>query len=512
MDSRKSRRSSSSRSESSDRSIALRGQRDAQRSQRDAQRDSTAGGRRNTVVGARRNAVPGSTRVSRKKPKPERQKAVIHTRSGSAHGSRSRLHRFRPARHRTVVYHDRPHRISHTRHYEHIFHDRHHRLRHRIIWPRYSFVLGYHHGPFFRFRYHYPYYHRKYVFVSLGGYWPVSYTYRRYYWYGYHPYHWCGYYPIARQVGSDTYNYYTYNYYNSDNASSYQPEPTTDKVVFERLGEQPPEPDEVTLVDTYFEEAVKAFEENNYDKAAEKFGRAMELAPDDMVLPFAYSQALMADRRYSKAAEVLRAAIANAKPEKEGVFYPRGLYPKEEVLVAQIDDLAEKAELFSSDADLQLLLGYQLLGIGRVDQALSPLMFASRDMVNAEAAGVLLKLLEKIKTANAEIESESEAENASPSNSEKDTEDSEAPSVVPAPGKTLTPETAPAPNKPPIEVPFGSGPQSKATIEPAGLSSWAMARRERMNKRRSTEHGKGALLAAVCAAGAGVGIHHFGKC
>jgi hypothetical protein len=368
--------------------------------------------------------------------------------------------------------------------------------------------LGYHHGPFFRFRYHYPYYHRKYVFVSLGGYWPVSYTYRRYYWYGYHPYHWCGYYPIARQVHTDTYNYYTYNYYNSDNGSAYQPEPTTEKVVFEQLGKQPPEPEEVTLVDTYFEEAVKAFEANNYDKAAEKFGRAMELAPDDMVLPFAYSQALMADRQYLKAAEVLRDAIAKAKPEKEGVFYPRGLYPKEEVLVAQIDDLAEKAELFSSDADLQLLLGYQLLGIGQVDQALEPLMFASRDMVNAEAARVLLKLLEKIKTANAEIETGSGAENASPANKEQDFRETEAPSLVPGPSKSRTAE----PNRPPIRLPFDKPEQSKATIEPAGLSSWAVARKERMNDRRRTQHGKGALLAAVCAVGAGVGIHHFGKC
>ena len=421
---------------------------------------------------------------------------MIHTRIAPAHTTGTRLHHYTPATHSRVVYHDRPYRISHTPHYEHLFHDRYDRLRHRIIWPRYSCVIGYNHGPYFRLRYHYPYYHRKYLFVSLGGYWPLSYRYRRYYWYGYHPYYWHGYYPIAREVDTGSYNYYTYNYYNYDD-SSYQPAPVTENAVFQQLGTEPAEPAEVTLVDTYFEEAVKGFEAGNYDRAVEKFARAMELAPDDMVLPFAYSQALVANRQYSRAAEVLRAALAKVKPEKEGVFYPRGLYPKEELLVAQIDDLAEKAELFSSDADLQLLLGYQLLGIGQVDQALAPLMFASKDIVNAETAGVLLKLLEKIKISNAEAETESAAP----------TPDA-APSPVPTPIKPLTP----TPNRSPIKLPFDKPEQGKATIKPAGLSSPVVARRETMNDRRGTSYTKGTVLAALCAVGAGAGLRHFGKC
>jgi hypothetical protein len=96
--------------------------------------------------------------------------------------------------------------------------------------------------------------------------------------------------------------------------------------------------------------------------------------------------------------------LAKVRPEKEGVFYPRGLYPNEDVLLGQIDRLAEKAELFTFDADLQLLLGYQLLGIGEVDQAVEPLMYASKDLVNADAAAVLLELLEKIKTSNGKAE------------------------------------------------------------------------------------------------------------
>ncbi|MHC4566749.1 MAG: tetratricopeptide repeat protein, partial [Planctomycetota bacterium] len=406
------------------------------------------------------------------------------------------LHHYTAARPARVAYHDQPHRISHGHNYQHVYHDRYDRLRYRVVWPRYSCVLGYNYGPYYRYRYHYPYYHRKYLFVSLGGYWPLGYNYRRYYWYGYHPYNWYGYYPIAREVQTGSYNYYTYNYYGND--SSYQPAPVPESTVFEQLGEQPGEPAEATLVDTYFEEAVKGFEAGNYDRAAEKFARAMELAPNDVVLPFAYSQALVANRQYSQAAEVLRAALAKVKPEKEGVFYPRGLYPKEELLLAQIDDLAEKAGLFSSDADLQLLLGYQLLGIGQVDQALAPLMFASRDMVNAEAAGVLLKLLEKIKTS--EAEAESSVEGVPPSNRGQDARDTAAPSA------------APTPSQPPISVPFGSPPQSKATTEPIGIRSSALARQDAKYEIRPTRHEKGTLLATFCALGAGAGICHFGKC
>jgi tetratricopeptide (TPR) repeat protein len=276
-------------------------------------------------------------------------------------------------------------------------------------------MLHYNFGPWSTFRYFYPYYHRKYLFVSLGGYWPLSYRYRRYYWYGYHPYTWYGYYPIAREVQGDTHNYYTYNYYNDDNvvgsASSHvidgiQPvDHNTFADIRERLAQQATEePGEVTLADMYFEDAVKAFEADNYEVAIEKFAEAMALAPDDIILPFAYSQALFAKEQYSEAAEVLRGTLAKVSPEKEGVFYPRGLYPDDDVLFEQINLLAEKAELYSFDADLQLLLGYQLLGIGKLDEAVEPLQRASRDMENAVAATTLLNVLEKIRAENNKAE------------------------------------------------------------------------------------------------------------
>jgi hypothetical protein len=60
--------------------------------------------------------------------------------------------------------------------------------------------------------------------------------------------------------------------------------------------------------------------------------------------------------------------------------------------------------MYTYDADLQLLLGYQLLGIGEVDRAVEPLILAKEDLVNAEAAGILLNLAEKIKISNVETE------------------------------------------------------------------------------------------------------------
>ena len=126
----------------------------------------------------------------------------------------------------------------------------------------------------------------------------------------------------------------------------------------------------------------------------------MELAPDEIVLPFAYVQAVFAQGEYESAADALREVLAKTSPEKEGVFYPRGLYPAENALQAQVDQLGEKATSNPLDADLQLLLGYQLLGMGRLDEAAKPLANARLDYNNHQAATRLLSLLEKLKKAD----------------------------------------------------------------------------------------------------------------
>ena len=145
-----------------------------------------------------------------------------------------------------IVYHDRPHLIQHAPHHVYTYYDRHHRMCHRIIWPRYHYPVYYSWGPHATFGCVYPYYHRKYVFVSLGGYWPFGYSYLRYYWYGWHPYAWYGYYPVPREATYDTYNYYTYNYYTGEEPATYTEQPAPADLR-ERLQEQQEQPAEQTL-------------------------------------------------------------------------------------------------------------------------------------------------------------------------------------------------------------------------------------------------------------------------
>ena len=305
------------------------------------------------------------------------------------------------------AYRERTEIVRNARRHEQIYVDQHNRVRRRIVRSGHRSLVRYRWGLNWVFRWVYPYYHRRYVFVSLGGYWPVRYRYMRYYWYGCHPYDWYGYYPVAREVAGDTYNYYTYNYYGAagDSSAEYSPteyglspvDHTTFADVRARLEAEGQEPYEATVADRYFEGAVEFFEAGDYARAAEYLAEAMKLAPEDMVLVYAYSQALFAAERYTEAAEALRGALAEVSVEEEGVFYPRGLYTDEDILLKQIDKLAGKTELYSFDADLHLLLGYQLLGIGELDQAVEPLRFAALDMENAPSATVLLSLLEKLR-------------------------------------------------------------------------------------------------------------------
>jgi hypothetical protein len=412
-----------------DSSISERRPSDERRAEREGRRDATAAEpakqidsireRRQpeTNIAERSRDIGGPDRSRLNKVAPETRAGAIGDRTAfdrTARTDRARIHRYTPVSPSYVTYYDRPDLVSHTYHYDYAYRDYHGLLCNRLVWPSYRLLIGYNCGPSFAFHYVYPYYHRKYIFVSLGGYWPYDYCYARYYWYGWHPYYWYGYYPIAREVEADTYNYYTYNYYNNgEQVATYQSQ-VADPGRFENLAEKQAEPAETTLADTYFEEGVKAFEVAEYNTAIQKFTKAMELAPDDMILPFALSQALMAGGQYSNAAAILRDALAKVRPDKEGVFYPRGLYPDEQRLLDQIDLLSEQAEQYSFDADLQLLLGYQLLGIGQTDRAVEPLMNAKKDLVNADAAAVLFGLLEKVKTSNGQAAPEEKPVNQNP--------------------------------------------------------------------------------------------------
>jgi tetratricopeptide (TPR) repeat protein len=155
---------------------------------------------------------------------------------------------------------------------------------------------------------------------------------------------------------------------------------------------------------------VTSFEAGRYGEAAMAFASAMEMAPEDRILPFAYAQALFASQQYSDAAKVLRMALQNVSPDEQGVFYPRGLYGDDDVLFGQIETLLDKVETFGFDGDLQLLLGYHLLGVGETEYARTPLEQAGRDLNNAAASKVLLDLLNKIKAESTESNAQTQAD------------------------------------------------------------------------------------------------------
>jgi hypothetical protein len=266
--------------------------------------------------------------------------------------------------------------------------------------------------------YYYPAYHRQFMFVSLGGYWP-HYGYRRYYWYGCHPYRWYDY-----DIGYDylpvDYNTYTTNnyYYTTESApsSGYQtPAPgdfsdVREKLQREKMQQQldqaQDKPNDATAADRNFADAVSAFGRGDYNNAALKFRVAMVLEPKDIILPFAYAQTLFAKGDYDAAAATLRSVlISMVQPVEAGVqkdqsqetvYYPRGLYKKEEVLQNEIAALAAKVAANPNDTDLQLLLGYQLLGSGQADKSLIPLGEAAKDPANREPVRILLNLREKV--------------------------------------------------------------------------------------------------------------------
>lgn len=317
-------------------------------------------------------------------------------------------------------YYDRPDLIRHSYRHTHAYYDNHFRLHYRVVWPRYYYPVYYRFGHYGYYHRVYPYYHRKYVFISLGGYWPDDYYYLRYYWYGWHPYVWYGYYPVPREVAGDSYTYYTYNYYSQSDDGTYtsvaSETPAVDQSTWadvrNKLDQQSDQaPAAQTAADTRFEEGVQSFEGANYDVAARKFEEAMRLSPDDTILPFAYAQALFADGQYDESVIVLRKALSKVQSDKEGVFYPRGLYANDDVLYAQIEKLVDRVENApGDDPDMQLLLGYHLLGTGETGYAREPLEAAGRDPENARAAQVLLRLADKIENEAKVGEAEGDVE------------------------------------------------------------------------------------------------------
>ena len=164
------------------------------------------------------------------------------------------------------------------------------------------------------------------------------------------------------------------------------------------------EPEYETVADLCFARAVELFEAENYADAVLQFQEAVLVSPDDIILPFTYSQALFANGDYAHAAGVLREAIAMIPEDELTVYYPRGLYKDETILTEQIEQLEAAADKEPFGSGYQLLLGYQYLGIGELDKAYQPLNEAAQSVANTSTAEKLLELAAQLETETLENE------------------------------------------------------------------------------------------------------------
>jgi tetratricopeptide (TPR) repeat protein len=108
-----------------------------------------------------------------------------------------------------------------------------------------------------------------------------------------------------------------------------------------------------------------------------------------------HSQALFANAQYIDAARILRGALEKAPLDTPGLFYAKYLYLESNVLTQQIEKLDHAAQAEPENADMQLLLGYQLMAVGKYEQSLSALGKAQPDETNTKTAEMLIGLMEQ---------------------------------------------------------------------------------------------------------------------
>jgi hypothetical protein len=185
------------------------------------------------------------------------------------------------------------------------------------------------------------------------------------------------------QPQGNTYNYCTFNYFNGTEDSATQNDPPA----YQR---QLPQKTEVGI---FYGDGVTAFKNGDYAEAAKNFQRAMRQA--NKFMPFAYVQALFADEDYTEATEQLRLALDKLSPKSDRILFPIFLYPSDQILLTQIEKLREQA---CSNSDLQLVIGYQLFGVKKMDEAAEFLNKAKSNSVNELAATKLLLIIKKTKT------------------------------------------------------------------------------------------------------------------
>ncbi len=152
---------------------------------------------------------------------------------------------------------------------------------------------------------------------------------------------------------------------------------------------------DVNHTDRQLTNVADAFKTADYPRAVVMAKKALDADPENAVLAFAYVQSLFANTEYEQAADVLRDALEKLDPDTEDVFYLFGLYPDKDTLPEQIAQLTAAADDQPRNADLQLLLGYELLGIGRYESAADAFEKAEYESSNRKAVTALREVLKK---------------------------------------------------------------------------------------------------------------------
>ncbi|OHB45583.1 MAG: hypothetical protein A2178_02135, partial [Planctomycetes bacterium GWC2_49_10] len=218
-----------------------------------------------------------------------------------------------------------------------------------------------------------------------------------YYWYPWYSYPIYGYdrtyYGYPYDSGDTTYNY---NYYGNYGSTDVLVPGTTVGGVevpdYNALSAAGAKSD----ADKFFDMGVTEFGNSNYASAVENFRTAVRLDTADTDLPFAYAQALFANNEYEKASAVLTTALFEMSPQKAEISYPRGMYADQSVLDTQIGNLKRAVLMDPTSGELQLLYGYQLLGVGKYDEAKVSLNVAKNNAKTAPSASMLLELADRM--------------------------------------------------------------------------------------------------------------------
>jgi len=268
----------------------------------------------------------------------------------------------------------------------------------------YGYGYGRHHGykrsyssVFFYFPFYgYPFY--GYSYPYYGYYYR---PYGRYYFYDYPPYGTAPYYydydaqPYYYDSGQSYYQPYDQPYeqpYDQSGDQSYDRfRDVREKMERERAAEQ-------AKVSEQLDQIREPFRNGDYARALQRAEQAVNAEPGNAIFGFAYTQALVANGAYDRAADVLRQALNTVNMQTQGVLFGADLYPTPAALQERVADLERTARDRPGDTNLRLLLGYELIAAGRYDDAVEALNGA-RDYVNLDAAKLLDKVLAQIRDA-----------------------------------------------------------------------------------------------------------------